>query len=145
MEEVQFPTIQSIRQLSYTPTTIKEPPEPKIEPLANDCAVPSKLEDLREKLKSGKKLTEADMEYLRSHAPELFSKALMLNMERANYDYAVRQCRTKSDVNAFHTQTLMSISKLGHDAEDTLMRVSAVQDSHRSFVRSSEYTSLAWT
>jgi hypothetical protein len=144
MEEVQFPTIQSIRQLSYIPTTMKEPPEPKIEPLSNERAVPTKLETLREKLKSGKKLTEADMEYLRSHDPELYSKALMLNMERANYDNAVRQSRTKSDANTFHMQTLMSISKLGHDTEESLMRVSAVQDSHRNFVRSSEYASLAW-
>ena len=142
---MQFPTIQSIRQLSYIPTTVKESHEPKSEPLTTDsAAVPSKLENLREKLKSGKRLTEADMEYLRSHAPELFSKALMLNMERANYESAVRQHRTKSDVNAFHTQTLMSISKVGHDSEETLMRVSAVQDSHRTFVRSNEYASLAW-
>ncbi len=142
---MQLPTIQSIRQLSYMPTTMKEPPEPKIEPLSHDnAAVPSKLENLREKLKSGKRLTEADMDYLKSHAPELFSKALMLNMERANYESAVRQQRTKSDVNAFHTQTLMSISKVGHDPEETLMRVSAVQDSHRTFVRSNEYATLAW-
>lgn len=142
---MQFPTMQSIRQLSYIPTTTKEPSEPKIESVAHERAAPSKLENLREKLKSGKRLTEADMEYLKSHDPQLYSKSLTLDMERANYDNAVRQCRTKRDVNAFHTQTLMSISKLSQDPEDTLMRVSAVQDSHRSFVRSNEYASLAWT
>jgi hypothetical protein len=61
------------------------------------------------------------MEYLKCSNPDLYSKAVMLDLERANYESSVRLYQTKDEVRQFHTQTLMSILSPSHDPEQLLI------------------------
>lgn len=119
---------------------------PKTGALPSRTISQNNTETLRAKLKSGQKLTNAELEYLKSNDPDLYGKALKAQQDREAYESSLRRCRTKSEVNALHDQTLMNMLKRNHnsDSEETMMRASAMQDSHRTFVQSDEYASLDW-
>jgi len=92
----------------------------------------------------GKKLSTAEIEYLKQHDPNLHSQVLSIAMERQAYEKALRQSRSKADVNNYNTINLIGIT--GHlkngGSEEQLMRANAIQEAHLEFLRSSKYASL---
>lgn len=55
------------------------------------------------KLESGKKLSPEELEYLRNNDPAAYQKAKEIEAEKENYKQALKRCRTKEDVERFHT------------------------------------------
>lgn len=50
------------------------------------------------KLRSGKKLTSEELEYLKNHDPQKYQKAREIEMERQAYEQDLKRCKTKEDV-----------------------------------------------
>lgn len=114
--------------------------------LKSNNASKSDTESLRAKLKAGKELTPSELEYLKVHDPDLYSKAMTVTQEREAYKSSLRQCRTRNEAVKLHGQALTRVLhgiKNG-DPDEAIMRANAIQDTHRQFLQSDEYASLDW-
>jgi hypothetical protein len=106
------------------------------------------------KMKSGKKLTRDEMEFLKTHAPDMYIKALKIEKEREEYRKALQNCRTKEDVKRVQAVKAMQLqeeadaipNKNSDSGRDTLefiaMRLAAMLDEFSDFVKSGEYDEL---
>lgn len=109
------------------------------------------------KLKSGKKLSPEELDYLREHSPELYKQAIEIQREREAYERDLKKCKTKEDVDRLHLQKTQSFmqeikaikgnpnipqgQKVGL-MEKVMRRAMAISDSHATFINSQEYQSL---
>ncbi len=55
-------------------------------------------EQIDAKMRSGKRLSAAEMEYLKEHDPQTYQKAREIEMEREAYERELKRCRTKEEV-----------------------------------------------
>lgn len=108
------------------------------------------------KLKSGQKLSAADMEFLRKHSPELYQKAVKVTKEREEYEDRLKRCRSKDEVRELHAQKSQqlvaeakAVSNSNLPAGEKVaqmevigMRVAAIQNEHIRFVSTPEYQKL---
>lgn len=109
------------------------------------------------KMRSGKKLTSAEMEYLKENDPQTYQKARQIEMEREAYERELKQCRTKEEVQRVkfaHVAASMATvkevdtnpnipkgQKLGLIMQE-LAKTNALSEVERAFVRSGDYKSL---
>lgn len=103
------------------------------------------------RLESGKKLSAAEMDYLRQNRPELYMKAKKLAYEREAYERRLRNCKTKEEVRLVRmskTAGLMSDVQVaeragsGDLAGDVRQRAAAIDDSHVRFTGTRQYRAL---
>ena len=59
---------------------------------------PAPREQIDAKMRSGKRLSAAEMEYLKEHDPQTYQKAREIEMEREAYERELKRCRTKEEV-----------------------------------------------
>lgn len=104
----------------------------------------SRLSSIKDTLMQGKALRSQEMDYLQRHDPNLHAQAITLSLERQAYEGALQFSRSKADANYFNTFKIMQIAgQLKYGAsEELLMRANTIQESHRKFVRSSQYAAL---
>ena len=102
------------------------------------------VEAIRTKLKSGKKLAPAELDFLREHSPELYAKAVRVAQERDAYEASLRASRSKAEAEAKQNRMLGRVVELVKrcDPEEAEMLVSAFHDVNRSYRRSDEYKKL---
>ena len=103
------------------------------------------LSDIRTKLKFGKKLSDKELRLLREHAPELYKKAEAVQQERKNFKEALKNCKTKDDVQRLFSQKMefsMSIAKQDQEMAEYL--TSALQDEHTHFTKTDNYKNMKW-
>lgn len=109
------------------------------------------------KMRSGKRLTAAEMDYLKEHDPQTYQKAKQIEMEREAYERELKQCKTKEEVQRVkfnHAAAAMATvknvesdssipegQKLGLIMQE-LMKVNALGETERAFIQSGEYRSL---
>lgn len=62
------------------------------------------IEAISNKIKSGKKLSIAELEYIKKNAPQLYEQAVKAMKERESYREELRKCKTKDEVMALKTQ-----------------------------------------
>ena len=103
-----YSMIQGITNLNSYLNTMKmqtiwdiakqNPEKAKIEKQQKQKEISKRISDIRTKLKSGKKLSEKEMRLLKEHAPDLYKKAEAVQQERKNFKEALRNCKTKDDV-----------------------------------------------
>jgi hypothetical protein len=98
------------------------------------------LASIRAKLKAGKKLSPAELDFLRENDPELYAKAVKVALERQAYESALRSCEDREEVENLRAQQLASAAK--SDPEEGEMRRNALSDVDRAFRRSQEYAKL---
>lgn len=114
-------------------------------------------EQIDVKMRSGKRLTAAEMQYLKENDPQTYQKARQIEMEREAYERELKQCRTKEEVQrvkfshaAAAMATVKDVStnsnipegqKLGLIMQE-LMKVNALGEVERNFIQSGEYKSL---
>jgi hypothetical protein len=137
----------------------EKPPDFFKEPARETGGLPDALEALRpdpvktrlaiitQRLKSGRRLSGADMSFLREHAPEFYEKALDIEEERRDYERDLKACRSKADVAALKAVKLSGILPSGKggaetDIETITMRIAAIGDSHERFKRTQRYERL---
>ncbi|MDD4565048.1 MAG: hypothetical protein PHE79_06170 [Eubacteriales bacterium] len=84
-----------------------------------------KIGSIITKLKTGKKLAPAELEYLRVNPPDLYIKAVKISNEREAYEAALKKCKNKEDVERLHNQKRMQLKLELHcsDADETEMRM----------------------
>lgn len=115
------------------------------------------VEALYMKIQSGKKLSSAEKDYLRTHDPQMYEKVKSIERERKAYEEEIKRCKTKEDVQrAKFTRISASLSsvksvennpnipmgqKLAH-AVFELAKVRAVEEITLKFVESGEYAKL---
>lgn len=139
---------------------------------SKDTTVRQQLEEIREsakdnsaqmaaqielKMKTGKRLSAKEMEYLKEHDPETYKKAKAIEMEREAYERELKNCKTKEDVqrvkaahaaagldqvnNIKNNPNIPSGKKLELIKQE-LAKSNALEDSLHSFVKSGEYKKL---
>ena len=67
------------------------------------------MQRIDRKLKTGKKLSVAEMDYLRKNAPDLYAKAVKIETEREEYRRALSRCKTKEEAEQLHTEKTMML------------------------------------
>lgn len=111
------------------------------------------------KLKSGQRLSGAELEYLKENASELYDKAIKIMKEREQYRKSLEKCKTKDDVSALETEKITQLAAEAKTIEsnpniptgekiallETIsMRVAGVLKEHSEFVASAAYAKLKW-
>lgn len=117
----------------------------------------SRLSDVTAKLKSGQELSYEEIEYLQKNNPELYREYQEIKSEKEAYKRQLKECKTKEDVEKLKINKMngyvASLKAVVNNpnipksakrayAEKMLMKVSAIQDAHMDFVKSTEYKNL---
>jgi len=100
----------------------------------NEIKKATTLECITNKMKFGKRLTRDEMEFLKIHNPELYSKAVKIEMEREEYRRALRNCKTKEEARNLHVATAFN-------KKDVELKM-ALFDEFTEFVKSNEFDEL---
>lgn len=104
-----------------------------------------------QKLNSGKKLSAAEMDYLRDNHPELYAKARRIQAEREAYERELRRCRTKDEVRDVHMRRTSMLAGQAQDAHrrgdsagcaEASQKQMAINDEHNIFIKSERYSAL---
>ncbi len=123
----------------------QDPERARIEKEQKQKQISQKISDIRTKLKFGKKLSDKELRLLREHAPELYKKAEAVQQERKNFKEALKNCKTKDDVQRLFSQKMefsMSIAKQDQEMAEYL--TSALQDEHTHFTKTDNYKNMKW-
>ena len=102
------------------------------------------VEAIRTKLKAGKKLAPAELDFLREHAPELYAKAVRVAQERDAYESSLRASKSVAEAELKQNRMLARVAGIAKhcDPEEAEMLVNAVRETNRSYRRSDEYRKL---
>ena len=138
----------SERVFVYVKTTQPETKgqQKKLEPVAqngfsaflkqnNEVKKATTLECITNKIKFGKRLTRDEMEFLKIHNPELYSKAVKIEKEREEYRRALRDCKTKEEARNLH------LAKVFQPKMDVELKM-ALFDEFTEFLKSNEFEEL---
>jgi hypothetical protein len=120
-----------------------------------DCLKSKRLGDITNKMKSGKRLSHDEKEFLRIHAPDLYEKAMKIEKERDEFRRALANCKTREEVMRLkaakslelqaEAQAMSGKSKETKDqgySEFMAMRMMAIFDEFADFVKSEEYADI---
>ena len=109
------------------------------------------------KLAAGEELTPEEIEYLRQNNPQALKDYEDTQKERENYKRALRNCRTKEEVERVKYtkmgQFMAEAKKISSNAcipkgkkvallKRILQQATAVEDEHKEFLKTSRYASL---
>ncbi len=91
------------------------------------------------KLRAGKELTSAELNYLAKNNPILYAKALRAHLMRKALENKLQSCRSKQEAETVYQTAVSSISDKDPDKE---MIVAALTDAYKEFKKSDEYKRL---
>lgn len=94
------------------------------------------------KLKSGKKLTSEEMQYLQKKDPVLYMKVLMMQKKREVLEKKLKNCRSKNEV---ETVVSAEMNLVGEKDPDRDMKLKVIQDAAQEFKKSAYYERLPET
>lgn len=80
--------------------------------------IQKKLQKIKNKLRSGAKLTGEELDFLRRYAPELYRKVAALQKERENYEQRLKQAKTRDEAEQIKMEK-MAQSVASADKEDS--------------------------
>ncbi len=91
--------------------------------------IQKKLQKIKNKLRSGARLTGEEKEFLREHAPELYRKVIALERERAAYEEQLKAAKTRDDAENIRMSKMMMEAALAkkEDAEFVMIRMAQMQ------------------
>jgi hypothetical protein len=129
--------------------------KPKDVKRIDDWLKAKRLEDIKNKMKSGRRLSYNEKEFLRIHAPNLYEKAMKIEKERDEFRRALANCKTKEEVRRLQTSKFLELKieaqamsgnskdeKKQGDLEFIAMRMMAIFDEFADFVKSKEYADI---
>lgn len=109
------------------------------------------------KMMAGKRLSSAEMEYLKENDPQTYQKARTIEMEREAYERRLKQCRTKEEVQRVKfSQAASSLATVKNVESNPsipkgqklalimqeLHKFNAMSDTDRAYMQSKDYQSL---
>lgn len=137
--------LNSVKMKTIWDINKQDPEKAKIEKEQRQKEISKKVSDIRTKLKAGKKLSAKEMRLLREHAPDLYKKAEAVQQERKNFKEALKNCKTKDDVQRLFSQKMeLSMTMAKQDQEMGEYMAAAMQDEHTNFAKSDDYKSMKW-
>lgn len=104
--------------------------------------VQAKLKSIRAKLSLGKKLTAAELEYLRQHDQVLYMKAIKIEMSRKMMRAQIKNSKTKEEVQRVISSHMSGVQVT---KEDTQMEQAAIADEAEKTMKSKRYNELPAT
>ncbi len=117
----------------------------------------SMRQQISTKMMAGKRLSSAEMEYLKENDPQTYQKARTIEMEREAYERRLKQCRTKEEVQRVKfSQTASSLATVKNVESNPsipkgqklalimqeLHKFNAMSDTDRAYMQSKDYQSL---
>jgi len=121
----------------------------------NDWIKAKRIDDIKNKMKSGRRLSHDEKEFLRIHVPDLYEKAIKIEKERDEFRRALSNCKTKEEAMRLKTSKCLELkteaqavsckSKDGKelgDLEFIAMRMMAIFDEFADFIKSEEYAGI---
>lgn len=96
-------------------------------------------ERIYQKVNAGKRLTSKEMEYLRTSNPELYLKAVRIQMKRDAVENKLHNCKSKEEVEDIISFELGLVSEKDPDREAI---INAVQDVKTEFKKTDKYAML---
>lgn len=99
-------------------------------------------EKLMKKLKSGKKLTSQEMNYLRMRCPAMYQMARRIEYKRMKMERRLKLAKSKQEVEEIYNQMVGDVSK---DDPDKEAIINAYRDVYEEFKKSKKYASLPET
>ena len=117
----------------------------------------SMRQQISTKMMAGKRLSSAEMEYLKENDPQTYQKARTIEMEREAYERRLKQCRTKEEVQRVKfSQAASSLATVKNVESNPsipkgqklalimqeLHKINAMSDTDRAYMQSKDYQSL---
>lgn len=99
-------------------------------------------EKLAAKIKSGKKLTSQEMNYLRMHCPTLYQMARRIEYKRMKLEQKLKQASSKQEVEEIYNQMVGEVSKDDPDKEAIL---NTYRNVYEEFKKTKKYAALPET
>ena len=99
--------------------------------------IQKKLQKIKNKLRSGARLTGEEKEFLREHAPELYRKVIALERERAAYEEQLKAAKTRDDAENIRMSKMMMEAALAkkEDAEFVMIRMAQMQAAEAEYTK----------
>ena len=108
-----------------------------------NAEIAARLKAIEGRLKAGKKISGADMAFLRKHSPALFEKALYIAKEREEYRRRLNKSKTRDEADRVHMHKMQQFSheskQKGVDSEFLSMRVAAIMDERADYLANGSY------
>ncbi|MCI8535664.1 MAG: hypothetical protein HFG68_08820 [Hungatella sp.] len=140
-------------------TTIKDSVQRQLEDIRESQKDGSKQMSAQIELKmtSGKRLTAAEMEYLKENDPQTYQKAKAIEMEREAYERELKNCKTKEEVERVKAAHAAAALDRVNDVKNNpnipggkklelikqeLFKSSVREEAMQNFVKSGEYKKL---
>ncbi|MDR2582384.1 MAG: hypothetical protein LBC75_02765 [Fibromonadaceae bacterium] len=121
----------------------------------NDWMKAKRIGDIKNKMKSGKRLSFEEKEFLRINAPDLYEKAMKIEKERDEFRRALEKCKTKEEAMRLQTSKALELQteaqamsckfKDGQERDESefiAMRMMAIFDEYADFTKSKEYSEM---
>ncbi|MEY8337779.1 hypothetical protein AALB16_07060 [Lachnospiraceae bacterium 62-35] len=123
----------------------------------SDTKGDEKLKAIQQKLYSGKKLSQAELEYLQQKDPIAYQRAKIVAQEQASYEKELKRCRTKEEVQRLKLSraaaSLAAVNEVknnpnikgGEKLKAILFeqqKMAAVEKATNKFVKSGKYAQL---
>ncbi|MCH5252857.1 MAG: hypothetical protein J1F22_07770 [Lachnospiraceae bacterium] len=96
---------------------------------------------IEQKMRAGKKLTSKELNYLRTHNPELYKIAKRVEVSRKSLRAKLKNCKSKQDVHNVIQGQFCSLRAMKGDPAQKYM-AAMVQREIRKFTKSSAYAKL---
>lgn len=96
-------------------------------------------ERIAQKVRSGKKLSSSEMNYLQMHNPELYHLARRIQMMRKAVESQLKNCKSKEEVARIVSDT---INMIGTKDPDKEALINSVIDAEKEFKKSAAYKAL---
>jgi len=123
---------------------------------ADDWIKAKRVEEIKSKMKAGRRLSHEEKEFLRINAPDLYEKAMKIEKERDEFRRALEKCKTKEEARRLQTEKALELQtemqatscktkdgKESKEAEFIAMRMMAIFDEFADFTKSKEYAELS--
>ena len=94
---------------------------------------------LNEKIKSGARLSQKEMDYLRRTNPTMYTRVKRVQMQREMLESRLKQCKSKKEVEETYNQAMAGIHKKDPDKE---LVMSAYNNVTKEFKSTREYKEL---
>jgi hypothetical protein len=104
--------------------------------------VQAKLKSIRNKLLLGKKLTAAELEYLRQHDSMLYLKAIKIEMSRKMMKEQIKKSKSKEEVQRIIANHMSGVRGTN---EDVQMEQAAIADESSKAMKGKRYRELPTT
>jgi len=112
------------------------------------CFKDKKLEDVRTKMKLGRKLSYDEKVFIKINAQDLYEKAIKVEEERDEFRRALANCKTKEEARRFQVTKSMELQTETKNKDDLeflttrMMRMMGILDEFFNFSKSEKYKGL---